>query len=89
MQKYDSCASSLTTVPGLDPVRPTVLKVGAAGAAVIAANAVMSALIYQEKTGKGQDIHVDLRKAFVNQSMWQDVLVDCVKVNGVFRMAGV
>ena len=77
------------TFAGLDPIRPTVLKVGAAGAAVIAANAVVTALIHQEKTGEGQDIHVDLRKAFVNQSKWQDVLVDCVKVNGVSRMLGV
>jgi crotonobetainyl-CoA:carnitine CoA-transferase CaiB-like acyl-CoA transferase len=56
---------------------------------VIAANAILTALIHQEKTGEGQDIHVDLRKAFVNQSKWQDVLVDCVKVNGVSRMTGV
>jgi crotonobetainyl-CoA:carnitine CoA-transferase CaiB-like acyl-CoA transferase len=77
------------TFAGLDPIRPTVLKVGAAGAAVIAANAILSALIHQEKTGEGQDIHVDLRKAFVNQSKWQDVLVDCVTVNGVSRMLGV
>jgi crotonobetainyl-CoA:carnitine CoA-transferase CaiB-like acyl-CoA transferase len=77
------------TFAGLDPVRPTVLKVGAAGAAVIAANAVVTALIHQEKTGKGQDIHVDLRKAFVNQSKWQDVLFDCVKVNGVSRLTGI
>ncbi len=77
------------TFAGLDPIRPTVLKVGAAGAAVIAANAILTALIHQEKTGEGQDIHVDLRKAFVNQSKWQDVLVDCVTVNGVSRMTGV
>jgi crotonobetainyl-CoA:carnitine CoA-transferase CaiB-like acyl-CoA transferase len=77
------------TFAGLDPIRPTVLKVGAAGAAVIAANAIASALIYQEKTGEGQDIHVDLRKAYVNQSKWQDVLVDCVTVNGVSRLLGV
>ncbi len=77
------------TFAGLDPIRPTVLKVGAAGAAVIAANAIVTALIHQEKTGEGQDIHVDLRKAFVNQSKWQDVLLDCVTVNGVSRLAGV
>lgn len=76
------------TFAGLDPVRPTVLKVGAAGAAVVAAKAIVSALIYQEKTGKGQDIHVDLRKAFANQSKWEDVLVDCCTVNGVSQMMG-
>ena len=76
------------TFAGLDPVRPTVLKVGAAGAAVVAAKAIVSALIYQEKTGKGQDIHVDLRKAYANQSKWEDVFVDCCTVNGVSQMMG-
>jgi hypothetical protein len=41
------------TFAGLDPVRPTVLKVGAGGAAVGAANAILSALIHQERTGEG------------------------------------
>jgi AraC-like DNA-binding protein len=45
------------TFAGLDPLRPSVLKVGAAGAAVVAGKAIASALIYQEKTGEGQDIH--------------------------------
>lgn len=76
------------TFAGLDPLRPSVLKVGAAGAAVVAGKAIASALIYQEKTGEGQDIHVDLRKAFVNHSKWQDVLVDCCTVNGKSQMMG-
>jgi crotonobetainyl-CoA:carnitine CoA-transferase CaiB-like acyl-CoA transferase len=76
------------TFAGLDPIRPTVLKVGAAGAAVGAANAVVSALLYKERTGESQDIHVDLRKAYVNQSRWQDVLADCVTVNGQSRLLG-
>ena len=41
------------TFEGLDPIRPTVLKVGAGGAAVGVANAIASALLYQEKTGMG------------------------------------
>jgi crotonobetainyl-CoA:carnitine CoA-transferase CaiB-like acyl-CoA transferase len=76
------------TFAGLDPIRPTVLKVGAGGAAVVAAKAIATALIHQEKTGKGQDIHVDLRKAFANHSKWQDVLVDCCTINGVSQMLG-
>jgi crotonobetainyl-CoA:carnitine CoA-transferase CaiB-like acyl-CoA transferase len=76
------------TFAGLDPIRPTVLKVGAGGAAVVAAKAIASALIHQEKTGEGQDIHVDLRQAFANHSKWQDVLVDCCMVNGVSQMMG-
>lgn len=76
------------TFAGLDPIRPTVLKVGAAGAAVVAANAVVSALLYKERTGESQDIHVDLRQAYVNHSKWQDTLVDCVTVNGQSRLMG-
>ena len=76
------------TFAGLDPIRPTVLKVGAAGAAVVAANAVASALLYKERTGESQDIHIDLRKAYVNHSKWQDTLVDCVTVNGQSRLMG-
>ena len=76
------------TFAGLDPIRPTVLKVGAAGAAVGAANAIVSALIHQERTGKGQDVHVDLRMAYINQSKWQDTLADCVTVNGQSRIVG-
>ncbi|WP_439185048.1 CoA transferase [Carboxylicivirga taeanensis] len=70
------------TFEGLDPIRPTVLKVGAGGAAVGVANSIASALLYQEKTGKGQDIHVDLRKAWAIHSKWQDISFDCCTVNG-------
>ena len=76
------------TFAGMDPIRPTILKVGAAGAAVGAANAIMSALIHQERTGEGQDIHVDLRQAYLNQSKWQDTVGDCVMVNGQSRIVG-
>lgn len=75
------------TFAGLDPIRETVLKVGAAGAAVGAANAIASALLHQERTGKGQDIHVDLRKAWAIHSKWQDITADCCIVNGRSRMA--
>jgi len=67
---------------GLDPLRPTVLKTGAASAAIAAANAIASAIIWRQRSGEGQDIHVDLRKAFTYQSPWQDVLANCTKLNG-------
>jgi crotonobetainyl-CoA:carnitine CoA-transferase CaiB-like acyl-CoA transferase len=70
------------TFAGLDPIRETVLKVGAGGAAVGVANSIASALLYQEKTGKGQDIHVDLRKAWAIQSRWQDIAAPFCTVNG-------
>jgi hypothetical protein len=52
------------------------------------ANSVASVLIWQERTGETQDIHVDLRKAWVIQSCWQDVLAHCTMINGVSVMAG-
>ena len=74
------------TFAGMDPIRETVLKVGAASACVIATNAALNAIIWKARSGEGQDIHVDLRKAWAMQSAWQDVLADCTMVNGVSRM---
>ena len=74
------------TFAGLDPIRPTVLKVGAASAAVAAANSIAAALIWKMRTGESQDIHIDLRKAYLLQSAWQEGLEHCTLVNGVSVM---
>lgn len=76
------------TFSGLDPIRPTVFKVGAVSAIVAAANAAASAIIWKVRSGESQDIHVDLRKAFVIQSCWQDVLANCTTINGTSVMTG-
>lgn len=70
------------TFAGLDPLRPTVLKTGAASAAIAAADAIASAILWRLRGGKEQDIHIDLRKAYVYQSPWQDVLQDYTLING-------
>src|SRR5215472_2492821 len=70
------------TFAGLDPLRPTVLKVGAASAAIAAAGAIASAILWRQRGGEEQNIHIDLRKAFAYQSPWQDVLRDCTQLNG-------
>ena len=70
------------TFAGLEPLRPTVLKVGAASAVVAVVGSIACATMHRMRGGKGQDIHVDLGKAYVYQSPWQDVLVDCTKING-------
>jgi crotonobetainyl-CoA:carnitine CoA-transferase CaiB-like acyl-CoA transferase len=75
------------TFAGLDPLRPTVLKVGAASAAIAATGAIASTILWRQRGGEGQDIHVDLRKAFAYQSPWQDVLRDCTQINGNSIMA--
>jgi crotonobetainyl-CoA:carnitine CoA-transferase CaiB-like acyl-CoA transferase len=74
------------TFAGMDPIRPTVLKVGCASAAITGANAIASALIWKMRTGESQDIHIDLRKAYVSQSAWQDTLANCTRINGTPHM---
>ncbi|MFJ5521239.1 CoA transferase [Streptomyces griseoluteus] len=76
------------TFAGMDPIRPTHIKVGSAAAAITAANSIASAIIWKQRTGESQDIHVDLRKAYVTQSAWQDTLVECTLVNGTQQMRG-
>ncbi len=76
------------TFAGADPIRPTHIKVGSAAAAVTAANAIASAIIWKRRTGESQDIRVDLRKAYSVQSAWQDTLAACTLINGVPQMMG-
>ncbi len=70
------------TFAGLDPLRPTVLKTGAASAAAAAVGSVASAILHRQRGGREQDIHIDLRKAFSYQSPWQDVLYNSTRLNG-------
>ena len=76
------------TFAGMDPIRPTGLKVGCAAAAITGANAVASSLIWKMRNGEGQDIHIDLRKAYVHHSAWQDTLANCTLINGTPHMVG-
>ena len=74
------------TFAGKEPVRKTVMKAGAAPAIILAANAVAEAAIWKERTGEGQDIHVDLRKAWIEQSPWQLDAIPYTLINGVSKM---
>ncbi|QYO65044.1 hypothetical protein [Leptolyngbya sp. 7M] len=76
------------TFAGMDPIRPTQIKVGCASATVTGANAITSAIIWKMRSGETQDIHIDLRKAYVTQSAWQDTLVNCTLINGTPQMMG-
>ena len=73
------------TFAGKDPVRKTVIKVGGATAAVLAANAVADAAIWKARTGESQDVHVDLRKAWVEQSPWQVDAAPYTLINGTCK----
>jgi crotonobetainyl-CoA:carnitine CoA-transferase CaiB-like acyl-CoA transferase len=74
------------TFAGAEPVRKTVMKAGAAPAIILAANAVAEAAIWKERKGEGQDIHVDLRKAWIEQSPWQMDAYQYTTVNGAHKM---
>ncbi len=51
------------TYYGFDPITPDRLPYGAISAISLAAKAIMIAKIWKERTGEGQDIHVDVPKA--------------------------
>lgn len=51
------------TFSGADPIVNSRLPFGAMSAISLAAKAIMVAKIWKERTGEGQDIHVDVPKA--------------------------
>jgi crotonobetainyl-CoA:carnitine CoA-transferase CaiB-like acyl-CoA transferase len=51
------------TYYGSDPITPDRLPYGAISAIPLAAKAILIAKIWKERTGEGQDIHIDVRKA--------------------------
>lgn len=81
----DDCGGSVSFA-GAEPVRKTVMKAGAAPAIILAANAVAEAAIWKERKGEGQDIHVDLRKAWIEQSPWQLDAIPYTLINGAHKM---
>ncbi len=80
-----SMSGGKVTFAGKDPVRKTVVKVGGATAAVLAANAIADAAIWKERTGESQDVHVDLRKAWIEQSPWQVDAAPYTLINGTCK----
>ena len=45
-------------------------------------------ILWRERTGRVKTVHVDLRKSYVTQSPWQDILADCTLINGAPQMFG-
>ena len=48
---------------GADPVLPTPFRIGAAGAAALAATGLAAADLWELRTGRRQEVAVDLRQA--------------------------
>lgn len=86
LDRKDLGSECKLTFAGMDPIRPTSIKVGCASAAITGANAVASSLIWKMRSGEGQDIHLDLRKCYVSQSAWQDTLANCTLINNTPHM---
>ena len=70
------------TFAGLDPIMNTTLKVAAAGGILGAVNSFASAVIWQMRSGEGQDIHADLRKTYAIQSAYNPGMEKYSMVNG-------
>src|ERR1700690_2354209 len=51
------------TYYGADPITPDRLPYGSISAISLAAKAILIAKIWKERTGEGQDIHIDVRKS--------------------------
>jgi crotonobetainyl-CoA:carnitine CoA-transferase CaiB-like acyl-CoA transferase len=48
---------------GCDPIVPSPMKFGTMAAIGLAAKSVAAAAVWRQRTGEGQDVHVDVRKA--------------------------
>ena len=59
----DTQAADVTFTGGADPVLPTPFRIGAAGAASLAATGLAAAELWQIRTGRRQQVGVDLRQA--------------------------
>jgi crotonobetainyl-CoA:carnitine CoA-transferase CaiB-like acyl-CoA transferase len=56
-------AQAVRFTNGTDPILPTPFRVGVAGAATLAATGLAAADLWQTRTGRQQDIEVDVRQA--------------------------
>jgi crotonobetainyl-CoA:carnitine CoA-transferase CaiB-like acyl-CoA transferase len=56
-------AESVTFTSASDPILPTPFRVGTAGAAALAATGIAAADLWKHRTGRDQDIAVDVRQA--------------------------
>src|SRR5690242_12199571 len=59
----DTQAPDVAFTGGADPVLPTPFRIGTAGAATIAASGLAAAQLWRERTGRRQQVTVDLRQA--------------------------
>ena len=56
-------AAAVTFTGGTDPVLPTAFRIGVAGAATVAASGPAATELWEPRTGRRQEVAVDLRQA--------------------------
>jgi crotonobetainyl-CoA:carnitine CoA-transferase CaiB-like acyl-CoA transferase len=59
----DTRAAAVTFTGGTDPVLPTPFRIGVAGSATVAASGLAAAELWELRTGRRQEVAVDLRQA--------------------------
>src|ERR1700724_2654321 len=75
-------AGTVEITGGADPVLPTPFRIGAAGAAALAATGLAVADLWELRTGRRQDVAVDLRQATASLRSGNYLQVNGVKVRG-------
>jgi crotonobetainyl-CoA:carnitine CoA-transferase CaiB-like acyl-CoA transferase len=68
------------TFYGRDPIVPSAMRFGTMAAIGLAAKSVAAAAVWRQRTGEGQDVHVDVRKALQRFAGFFDLKWE--KVNG-------
>ena len=73
-------ARAVEVTGGADPVLPTPFRIGAAGAAALAATGLAAADLWELRTGRGQEVAVDLRQAVASLRSGHYLQVNGAKV---------
>ena len=66
------------TFYGQDPIVPSRIRFATMAAIGLAAKTIAAAAVWRDRTGQGQDVHVDVRKAFRRfagffEGLWETV----------------
>src|SRR5207253_7831255 len=75
-------ARTVEITGGADPVLPTPFRIGAAGAAALAATGLAAAGLWELRTGRRQEVAVDLRQAVASLRSGHYLQVNGAKVRG-------
>jgi crotonobetainyl-CoA:carnitine CoA-transferase CaiB-like acyl-CoA transferase len=74
-------ARAVEITGGADPVLPTPFRIGAAGAAALAATGLAAADLWELRTGRRQEVAVDLRQAVASLRSGHYMLMDGKRVS--------